>query len=92
MADTPNFNVSLACFANLSDKNQQELLEKRQSKHTREQTRVHMNILRQYMEEKQLPKVEDIPNEDLPNLLKSFYSNVQRVDTEMYKLARLKCI
>ncbi len=90
--EEPNFDVTLSRFATVSTAEQKKLLERRQSKSTREQTKCHMNILRMYLMEKNLPKIEEIQDAELPNILKDFYSSVRKEDSGMYKLASLKCI
>ncbi len=51
-----NFTVKMSRFAILSDEQQQELLENRQSKNTRDQTKSHLKILNEYLNQKKKKK------------------------------------
>ena len=44
-----------------------------------------------YLAEKNMPKFEDIPDDDLSNILKEFHSNLRTINGEVYALQSLKC-
>ncbi len=87
-----NFTIKMLRFATLSDEQQQELLENRQSKITRDQTKSHLKILNEYLNQKNIGKLDDLSDDELPDILFGFYTSVRREDGEMYKLQSLKCI
>ncbi len=87
-----SFEVKLPHFANVSEEKAKELLSNRQSSNTRYQTKCHMKILSEYLKETHRPNIEKITDADVPEMLLSFYTNVQREDGELYKLQTLKCI
>ena len=51
-----------------------------------------MATFHDYLTEKQLPAIEDLTVQQLPDILMDFYTNLRKVDGENYKLQSLKCI
>ena len=49
-------------------------------------------ILMDYLAEKKMPKLEDKSDDELPGILKTFYSNLRTINGEVYTLQSLKCI
>ena len=90
--DTPNFNLELERFGNTTDSEKHEILEGRNAKNTNRATKSCITILRDYLSEKQLPAVELLDIDELPDILMDFYTNLRKVDGENYKLQSLKCI
>lgn len=51
-----------------------------------------MKALADYLEEKHLKSLDDTTDEELPDLLFNFYTDLRKVDGGLYKLQSLKCI
>ena len=51
-----------------------------------------MKILTQYLVEKGMPTLENISDDDLPGILKTFYTELRIINGEHYALQSLKCI
>lgn len=64
----------------------------RHKDNTQRATKNSVKILQDYLAEKKLSKLEDITDENLPNILYDFYSDLRKVDGGNYKLQTLKCI
>ena len=79
-------------FASTSDQEKTKLLDDRNAKNTRRATKNNIKVLTDYLTEKQLPSLDQLTDDDLPEVLFNFYSNLRKVYGELYKLQLLKCI
>ena len=83
--------IEVICHC-VSNEEKQQLLDARQSLNTRNQTKSHLKILGDFLSENSKPKLYEITDADLPDILFDFYTGVHREDGDMYKLATIKCI
>ena len=60
------------------------------AKSTNNATKLWIDTFKQYLEQEELPKLDQIPDSDLPNLLESFYVLVRMKKSEKYKSTTLK--
>ena len=84
--------MELARLTSESDENIQRILDERNAKNTNRATRSCMTQFREYVAEKNLPLIENIKNEDLPENLFKFYLQCHKTDGDDYKLQSLKCL
>ena len=75
MADDeqPNFNLQFGHFKTITDGEKEEIYKKKRAKATNTVTKSWVNCFSEYLIEKDLPKVDDIDIDDLPDILSSFY-------------------
>ena len=72
-------------FATVSDEQKQIVMKKRKKENTNKATKLWTNLLKDYLEDSGLPKVDDIPDADLPNIIENFYVAIrskQKVEKE----------
>lgn len=91
-SDENEENESENRFGSKSKSEQDKIMDERHRDNTKRATRNAINTLHEYLKEKKLAKFEDIAEEDLPQVLLDFYSNLKKVDGGDYKLQTLKCI
>ena len=80
------------CFACTTEEEENKIMQERNSINAVRATESTLRILTQYLNEKQLPELEEISDDELPNILKSFYTNLRTMNSELYALQSLKCI
>ena len=90
--DTPNFDLGIQRFASTTEEEQNKIMEGRNCKNTARATKSNLKILMDYLFEKNMPKFEDITDDELPGILKSFHSNLRTINGDVYTLQSLKCI
>ena len=66
-------------FASTSDQKKTKLLDDRNAKNTRRATKNNIKVLTDYLTEKQLPSLDQLTDDDLPEVLFNFYSNLRKV-------------
>lgn len=88
----------------VTEKGVDEILEKRKRPNTNRATKLWFACFTEYLEEKELPKVEEISNDDLPKILEQFYTEVRKKeaknvppeemkdDIRLYKNSSMKAI
>ena len=64
----------------------------RNAKNTNKATKSTLKIFTDYLEEKGMPILPEILDADLSKILQNFYLDLRKIDGDMYKLQRLKCI
>ena len=81
-------------FANLEDKNINELIENKDSKSTKRAVHIGKKLFLEYASSKGKNEedVKKMSNEDMDNLLFSFYPSIRKVDGDHLKLNYLKSI
>ena len=79
-------------FAFTSVEDKQKLLDERGANNTKRATKSNLKTFTDYLTERDLNKLEDIPNDDLPSILYDFYTDLRKVDGQLYKLQSIKCI
>ena len=79
-------------FYSKSEEQIVQILDGRNSRNTKRATKSNLKTFHDYLEEKMMPKLEDINIDELPAILENFYPNLRRVDGEDYKLQSIKCI
>lgn len=77
-------------FVSTSEQEKKRILTERKSKGTQQSTESKMRCFTAYLKEKNYPEEKDISNEHLPNVLLNFYSDLQRANSEIYKINSLK--
>ncbi len=76
-------------FAVSSEQEKAHLMEIWKAKSTNNATKLWIDTLRQYLEHEEMPKLENIDNTELPNILESFYVSVHTKKSEKYKSTTL---
>lgn len=99
---TANFNLVLESddensnetprFGSTSVEQQDDMLEDRNKFNTRCATKSTVKILTDYLAEKKLKNLPEILDEELPNILYNFYTDLRSKKGQLYKLQSLKCI
>lgn len=79
-------------FADTTEEEKTCLMEIRKSKSTNNATRHWIDTLREYVSQKQQGPLEDLSNEQLGNVLESFYICVRSKWSEKYKSTTLKAM
>ena len=97
--DQPNFTLQFPRFKRVSDSEKEKILSNKKVKPTNNATKLWVNCFKDYLIEQNHPNFEDIPNTDLPNILKNFYSKVKKrktvtdgQDSEDYNNTTFRCI
>ena len=92
--DLPNFLVKFGRFKTLNQHKKDNIKKKSKAESTYQATRVWTNCFSNYLIEKGLPELDDIPTEELPNALENFYSETckKKGNNEEYKNSTFKCI
>ena len=79
-------------FASTTEEEMGEILKDKNAKNTNRATESALNTLSDYLKEKGHPLIQQNATENLPKLLTKFYTDLYKVDGEIYKLSSLKCI
>ena len=72
------FNAKNECFKSTTKEQRDTILIQSKPKNTRKSTDLWMNCFKKYLNKKKLPGADDIPNADLPEILESFYCEVEK--------------
>lgn len=88
MAQRKNFSR----FGNTNEEEQEQLMDERVKKNTQRATKNAMKTLSDYLLEKNLKTFDELTNDELPQILLKFYSDLRKVDGGEYKLQTLKCL
>ena len=92
MAQPPDFSLKLSRFGNTSDAEKQRIMDERNAKNTNRATKSCMATFTDYLVEKNLPSIDQISTESLPEIMKDFYTNAKKIDGGDYKVQSLKCL
>ena len=92
MDSAPNFNLTFPRFANTSGEEQDEIMKNRNAKNTNRATKSSMTMFREYLVEKQLKPVEELTADELPEIMKNFYTDARKVDGSDYCVQSMKCL
>ena len=68
-------------FKTLSKENKDQIMRERKAENTNKATKMWMDCFREYLAEKNLPPVDQLKVEDLPPILKDFYTEVKPKNT-----------
>ena len=79
-------------FYSRSGEEIRDILEGRNALNTRRATKSNIKIFHQTLQEKGLPKLEQMAVQDLPKILEEFYPNLRRANGDDYKIQSMKCI
>ena len=74
--DVPNFDINFGRFKTLSKNDKDKIMEGRSAENTVKATRLWVDVLREYLYEKNLDPLEAILDVDLPNVLSDFYTEI----------------
>ncbi len=88
--DVANFDLLIPCFKNSSKEERDKILAGRNSESTNKATKSILKIFAQYGQEKNIPSLDEISEDNLPDILFTFYLYQQ--DGAEYKLSSIKCI
>ena len=88
----PSFDVNLTRFGTTTTAEKKQIMEERNAKNTNRATKSALVTFRDYLCEKQLKPVEEISNEDLPEILLDFYTNAKKTDGSDYCVQSMKCL
>ena len=69
--------LKLTRFKAVSESEKEEVLNKRKAQNTNKVTKLWIDCFSDYLHQKQLPQVEDLTAEQLPNILENFYVEVR---------------
>ena len=86
------FKPNLGRFAATSEEERNKILSDRHRKNTDRATKSNMKILSEYLLEKGYPPLLEICDEALPDLFEKFYTDLRKMDGDIYKITSLKCI
>ena len=95
-----NINRSSPLFKTLTDEERDEIKNKSKVENTNKATKLWVNNFTNYLNEKEMPKMEDISKEDLPSVLERYYSELKKQkcsneedeDSDTYKHSTQKSI
>ena len=79
-------------FKNSSTEERESILAGRNSDSTNKATKSILKTFAQYAQEKNIAQLDEISEDDLPEILFRFYSDLCRQDGAEYKLSSIKCI
>lgn len=79
-------------FASTTSNEKEKLFDERVKKNTQRATKNAIKTLSEYLDEKDHKKLEEIADDDLPEILLNFYTDLRKVDGGQYKLQTLKCL
>ena len=87
------FKPTIGRFGVCSDKQKKEILRECHSENINKTTLSAVRCIEEYLIEKQLPRLELLPNEDLPGVLEDFYVNARtKKNNDLYHVQTLKCM
>lgn len=100
MSDQVNFDLGFSLdedsneghFDSKTEKEKEELMQDRHKNNTKHATKNCVKIFTDYLHEKKLKQFHKLTDDDLPDILLDFYSNLRKVNGGDYKLQTLKCI
>ena len=95
MAENLNFdqNNEDSSFIDMTDEDIDKLLDDSKSKNTNRSTNSSLNRFKAFLKLKQLPPLEDIKTEDLPQILTQFYGSVRtKKSGEMYQTSSFEVL
>ena len=87
-----NFKLTLGRFGSTTDEEKKKIMEDRNAKNTNRATKTAITTFREYLTEKQLKPLEDITNEELPEILNNFYTEAKKTNGTDYCVQSMKCI
>ena len=70
----PNFTVKFGRFKSVTTQKKQEIFNKHKSDSTNKATRLWVNNFEEYLIEKGKPANDNIPTDDLPDILYNYYT------------------
>lgn len=82
MAENEPKKKKTSRFGTTNANEKQDILDKRKKPNTNRATKLWFTCFTDYLREKELPEVKDITNEDLPNILEQFYSEVRKKEAK----------
>ena len=89
--DPKKFKVRTGHFSSTTDEEKAKLLEERNAKNTNKATKSSLKALTSYLIEKELRALCDILDDDLPELLLNFYTDLRTIKgNELYNTQTLK--
>ncbi len=91
-SDEISFDLQYERFKTTSEAERRKILEERNNEKTNQTTKNMVKILQEYLMVKNLSELDEITDADLPQILKTFYTELRQKDGSVYKLASLKCI
>lgn len=74
--DTTKTKLKISWFKTAKTGEKEKIKEKQNAANTNKSTRLWVKCLTDYLEEKEMPKIGDIPDDDLPKLLSNFYLEI----------------
>ena len=92
MAEQGKFKPILGRFGATNTDEMQKILEERNSSATVKSTKNAMTLFKAYLTEKELGLLEDLPNKNLPSILKSFYTDARTKNGELYHVQTMKSL
>lgn len=79
-------------FGSSTSEDQSKLMQERNRESTARATRGMVKILTDYLAEKKMTPLPDLTDDELPDILYQFYTNLRKAKGREYKLQSLKCI
>lgn len=79
-------------FGSTTAQEKQELFDDRVKKNTQRATKNAIKTFSDYLEEKDLKTLTELADDDLPDILFNFYTDLRKVNGQEYKLQTLKCL
>ena len=90
--DTDQIIDKKRIFKDRSTENLDKLLKGKDKINTQKATAGALTQFSQYLEQKKLPKVEDLTVENLPDILFAYYPSLKPIKSDNYSVQTLKCI
>ena len=87
---TGNFKVKTGRFGTTNQDEMEKILEERNSNATNKSTKIALNTLKAYIAEKKMTPLDETADQDLPQLLKQFYTDARTKDGELYHVQTMK--
>ena len=78
MAESSDSDDENQRFEQLPDEEKDKLMLNRKAENTNKATKQWITCFSEFLKERKLPKVDDIPNDDLPKVLGDFYFSLQK--------------
>ena len=89
MEDKPNFDLQFSHFVHTSKEDQLNILDKKDCKNTKQATGNGLRALNKYLTVRFNKTLDDFPNDELPEILYDFYTDLRKKDGDYYKLQSL---
>ena len=87
------FKVITGHFGSTTSEEKAKILEDKTAKNTNHATRGSVNCLQEYLKSKGIANLCHISNDELPNILENFYSDLHtKKDHDLYKSQSMKCM